>query len=190
MRPSREEILGRLFSRLYGSPVVRNDLRGELVEEIVGVALAPEWRLCGGDWGACDLRHEKSGQTIQVKQSAARQSWVSGSRGYGRPRFSIASKTGRYEGAVWIPGEGRNADIFIFAWHGMTGADCDHADPAQWKFFVVSEVALPAQKSLGLQELARLTTAVDFSDLKDAVLALMPSRSVTERQLAPSAIVC
>ena len=169
MRPSREEILGRLFSRLYGSPVVRNDLRGELVEEIVGIALAPEWGLCGGDWGACDLRHEKSGQTIQVKQSAARQSWVSGSRGYGQPRFSIASKTGRYEGAVWTPGEGRNADIFIFAWHGATGEDCDHADPEQWRFYVVAEADLPAQKSLGLPQVEPMAVPAKFHSLRDVV---------------------
>ena len=186
MIPNRDEILGRLFSRLYGSPVVRNDLRGELVEEIVGIALAPEWELCGGDWGACDLRHDRSGQKIQVKQSAAKQSWVSGSRGYNLPRFSIATKTGRYEGADWIPGEGRNADIFIFAWHGAAGADCDHADPAQWKFLVVAEAQLPAQKSIGLKQLERLTTAVEFSGLRDAVLASMPGNSVADGQLAPT----
>lgn len=186
MRPSREEVLGRLFSRLYGSPVVRNDLRGELVEEIVGIALAPEWKLCGSDWGACDLRHDRSGQKIQVKQSAAKQSWVSGSRGYNLPRFSIATKTGRYEGADWIPGEGRNADIFIFAWHDVTGADCDHSDPAQWKFHVVAEADLPAQKSVGLRQLERLTTAVDFSGLRSEIQAVMIANFEPEEKLATS----
>ena len=186
MIPDRRRVLSNLFDRLYGGSIIRNDLRGELVEEIVGLALAPQWQLCGGDWGACDLRHEASGLTIQVKQSAARQSWVIGTKGSSPPRFSIAVKTGRYEGADWIPGAGRNADIFIFAWHGTTGADCDHADPAQWAFFVVSEAALPAQKSLGLQELARLAQAVDFSGLNAAVLALMPGNSVADGQLAPT----
>ena len=181
MRPGRADVLDRLFKRLYGDPVVRNDLRGELVEEIVGMALAPEWQLCGSDWGACDLRHSKSDLKIQVKQSAAKQSWVAGSRGPSLPRFSIAAKSGRYDGLDWIAGESRNADIFIFAWHGATGADCDHADPLQWKFFVVSEAALPAQKSLGLPQLERLTTAVDFSGLRSVIRSVMlvrPDNSV------------
>ena len=177
----RHRVLSNLFDRLYGGSIIRNDLRGELVEEIVGLALAPNWKLCGSDWGSCDLRHEGSGLKIQVKQSAARQSWASGSKGSSPPRFSIAVKTGRYEGAEWIPGEGRNADLFVFAWHSTTGSDCDHADPAQWKFFVIAESALPAQKSIGLQQIERLAHAVDSSGLNAAVLASMPSKLVTER---------
>ena len=148
MIPDRRRVLSNLFDRLYGGSIIRNDLRGELVEEIVGLALAPNWKLCGSDWGSCDLQHAQSGLRIQVKQSAARQSWFTDNKGSSPARFSIAVKTGRYEGADWIPGAGRNADIFIFAWHGTTGADCDHADPAQWEFFVVSEVALPARNPL------------------------------------------
>jgi hypothetical protein len=104
-----------------------------------------------------------------VKQSAAKQSWKAGSRGRSLPRFSIATKTGRYEGADWIPGEGRNADIFIFAWHQESGEDCDHANPEQWKFYVVAESRLPAQKSLGLPQIEQLTAPVAFSSLREAV---------------------
>ena len=90
MIPDRRRVLSNLFDRLYGGSIIRNDLRGELVEEIVGQALAPEWQPCGSDWGACDLRHEGLGLKIQVKQSAARQTWTPGSRGPGPTRFSIA----------------------------------------------------------------------------------------------------
>lgn len=173
MIPSRHEVLARLFERLYGSPVVRNDLRGELVEEIVGIALAPEWKLSGSDWGACDLQHVATGHKIQVKQSAANQSWKIGSAGRSRPRFSIATKQGRYEGADWIPGEGRNADVFIFAWHCKTGEDCDHANPEQWKFYVVAESKLPAQKSLGLAQIEKLAAPLSFSSLGEAVDATL-----------------
>ena len=44
-------------------------------------ALEPEWALCADDWGACDLKQvanlTEMGRPlrIQVKQSAARQSW-------------------------------------------------------------------------------------------------------------------
>ena len=173
MKSGRRRVLSNLFDRLYGGPIIRNDLRGELVEEIVGMALAPEWKLCGSDWGACDLQHEKSGLKIQVKQSAARQSWASGNTGYCLPRYSIAAKIGRYEGADWISDAGRNADIFIFAWHDATGAGCDHADPQQWKFYVIAEKALPAQKSLGLNQIGRLARTVEFASLKTAVQAVM-----------------
>ena len=169
MIPDRRRVLSDLFDRLYGGPIIRNVLRGELVEEIVGMALAPDWQLCGSDWGACDLRHEASGLKIQVKQSAAIQSWTQGRRGYRPARYSIAAKTGRYEGADWIAEKGRNADIFIFAWHGIAGADCDHANPAQWTFYVIAEADLPAQSSLGLRQMERLTKAVDFAGLKSAV---------------------
>ena len=168
----RQQVLARLFTRLYGDPIVRNDLRGELVEEIVAMALQPEWEPCGTDWGSCDLRHSKSGLRIQVKQSAAEQSWGAGIAGRSSPRFSIAAKSGRYEGASWIPGEGRNADIFVFAWHARTGVDCDHADPSQWQFSVVAEIELPAQKSLGLVRVEQLGRPVGFSNLAEAVEAV------------------
>ena len=173
MIPDRRRVLSSLIDRLYGERIIRNDLRGELVEEIVGLALAPEWHPCGSDWGACDLRHEESGLKIQVKQSAARQTWSPGPRGPGPARYAIAEKTGRYEGVDWFAEIGRNADIFIFAWHGLTGPECDHADPAQWQFFVVAEVDLPAQKSLGLPHIERLATESDFSGLREAVRSVV-----------------
>lgn len=63
----------RLAQRLYGTPIIRNSARGELVEEIVAMALEPDWLLCSGDWGGCDLVYPASGLRMQVKQSAARQ---------------------------------------------------------------------------------------------------------------------
>jgi len=73
-------MLTPLFQRLYGGPVIRNDLRGELVEEIIGGALAPE--------------SSTSGLPIQAKQSAAMQAWAASNKGRSSPRFSIAPKSG------------------------------------------------------------------------------------------------
>ena len=95
-------LINRLTDRLFGAPLLRNSIRGELVEEMVAVALEPEWALCAGDWGACDLMQVGGPLRIQVKQSAARQSWHADDSPLPRPRFSIALKTGRYEGAVLI----------------------------------------------------------------------------------------
>lgn len=63
-------ITTRLAERLLGSPLIRNSIRGELVEEMVAVALEPEWRHCAGDWAAFDLKQADGPLGIQVKQSA------------------------------------------------------------------------------------------------------------------------
>lgn len=162
----RDEILRRLFARLYGSPIVRNDARGELVEEIVAMALEPDWNSCGSDWGACDLIRPADGLRIQVKQSAGRQSWTKIDVAKSKPCFSIAPKTGRWEdGDRWIAEPGRNADIFIFGWHPRTNATADHRDPEQWQFYVVAERELPSQKSISLSRIEKLTQAVSFGSL-------------------------
>ena len=57
----------RLAQRLLGTPLIRNDIRGELVEEMVEMALEPEWRLCAGDWAAFGLKQTDGPLRIQVK---------------------------------------------------------------------------------------------------------------------------
>ena len=66
-------LISRLTHRLFGAPLLRNSIRGELVEEMVAVALEPGWALCGGDWGTCDLMHVGGPLRIQVKQSTTRE---------------------------------------------------------------------------------------------------------------------
>jgi hypothetical protein len=166
-------VIYRVNRRLFGSPLLRNSIRGELVEEIVAMALEPEWALCSGDWGACDLVHPASKLRIQVKQSAARQSWHKGDCPPPKPRFSIAEKTGRYEdGDRWIAERSRNAEIFIFAWHPITDASADHRNPQQWEFYVVPEAALPKQGSISLSSIRRLSPSVAFDGLAGAVTGL------------------
>lgn len=162
-------VIARLVERNFGKPIIRNDLRGELVEEIVALALEPEWQRCGDDWGHCDLKRASDGLRAQVKQSAALQSWSRASGPDPRPRYSIASKIGRWEGAAWVPKPGRNADIFIFAWHGRTDESADHREPDQWQFFIVPEHRLPVQKSIGWAALNRLAQPVAHATLQSAV---------------------
>ncbi len=83
-------LIARLTHRLFGSPILLNSFRGEVGEEMVAMALEPEWEHCAGDWAAFDFRHGRSGLRIQVKQSAARQSWHKDNCPPPRPRFSIA----------------------------------------------------------------------------------------------------
>jgi hypothetical protein len=165
-----ETIIHRLTERLYGSPIIRNDARGELVEEIVAVALEPDWQLCGTDWASCDLLHPARKLRMQVKQSAARQTWhKSGSR-TPKPCFSISEKNGRWEeGDRWVEERSRNADIFVFAWHPVTDGSADHRDPHQWEFFVVPEKRLPRQSSISLSRIRQLTEPARFGELRAKV---------------------
>ncbi|MDQ3079103.1 MAG: hypothetical protein M3R03_03795, partial [Pseudomonadota bacterium] len=162
-------IATRLTHRLFGAPLLRNSIRGEYIEEMVAMALEPEWALCAGDWGACDLMQVGGPLRIQVKQSAARQSWHDDNSPPPRPTFSIAHKTGRYEGAAWIAERGRNAEIFIFGWHPVTDSTADHRDPDQWLFYVIPEIALPPQKSISLSVLKRLAAPVTLTHLRAEV---------------------
>jgi hypothetical protein len=168
-----QSILRRLTSRLYGSSIIRNDVRGELVEEIVAVALEPEWRLCSTDWASCDLIHSNRKYGIQVKQSAARQTWHKENAKPARPCFSIKEKTGRWEnGETWVSERSRNADIFVFAWHPFVSIEADHRDPRQWEFFVVLEKVLPPQSSISLSRVRHMTPPVSIADLATRVNSL------------------
>jgi hypothetical protein len=169
-------VVERLAKRHFGKPLIRNDLRGEIVEEIVAMALEPEWQGCGGDWASCDLVRPADGKRIQVKQSAAKQTWHKADARSPRPCFSIKEKTGRWEeGDRWIEERGRNAEIFIFAWHPVTDSTADHRDPTQWEFFVVPERALPPQTTISLSRVRQLAEPVGFDTLAAKV------GSVTDR---------
>jgi hypothetical protein len=161
-------IRSRLAERLFGGRLLMNSVRGDWVEEMVALALEPDWRLCSGDWAGWDLELA-DGLRMQVRQSAALQSWGTVTA---RPRFSIAPVTGYWrEDGVWTPCPGRIADLYLFAWHGRTDEGADHREPAEWRFHAVPETALPAQRSIGLAALGALAPATSLDDLRRAVAA-------------------
>jgi hypothetical protein len=170
---SSADVINRVTRRIFGSKILRNDVRGQVVEEIIAMAPEPEWKLCSGDWAAFDLVHATNRLRIQVKQSAARQSWHKGDCPPPNPRFSIATKAGRWEdGDKWIEERSRNAEIFVFAWHPVIDATVDHREPDQWEFYVAAERSLPQQGSISLAAVRRLSSAVDFDGLARAVSAV------------------
>ncbi|MBK8545700.1 MAG: hypothetical protein IPL62_20575 [Caulobacteraceae bacterium] len=58
--------------------------------------------------------------------------------------FDIAPRTGEYvDGAAWVDGVGRNADIYVFAYHPVADPTADHREPTQWQFYVVLENTYP-----------------------------------------------
>ena len=172
MRMERLSAIDRLIERLYGQPIIRNVLRGELVEQFVLDALGEGW-IAAGDYEAWDVESSDGQHRIQVKQSSARQSWAEVDCKPSSPRFSIkASKT-------WVDGQGwrgeltRHATIYVFAWHPLVDSTADHRDPNQWEFFLVHSRFLPSQNSISLNGLKELWIACGAGDLSVRIAPLL-----------------
>jgi hypothetical protein len=151
--PTSDELAHLAGDRLFGRPIVQNNYRGEVVETIVERALGNAWPHCGADWTGWDFQ-SGGGLRIQVRQSAAKQTWDSPKTT--RPTFSIKPSKGYYTGPVWHAELGRHCEIFVFAWHPLVGDETDHRDASQWRFWVIAERELPSkQKSISLVVLQR-----------------------------------
>jgi hypothetical protein len=168
--PTVEEIRAKVSATAFGDPLISNIYRGLVVEIIVGAALGSEWRLCSGDWRGWDFEHS-SGCRLEVKQSAARQTWT-GSRNVTKPIFDIRTRTGYFEGADWIADPRRFADIYVFAHHPVMDESADHRDVRQWRFHVVTANRLPIGKTIGLTKIAALSAGVPWIGLESAVEGL------------------
>jgi hypothetical protein len=105
---------------------------------------------------------------LEVKQSAARQTWT-GARKATTPIFDIRARTGYFEGADWVADPRRFARIYIFAHHPIMDESADHRDPCQWRFYVVPTTRLPAGKTISLVKVALLSDAVPWIGLKAAI---------------------
>ena len=165
----KDQIIRRACHSAFGSPLVVNNFRGLIAEAIIAEALQSDWKWVSGDWASWDFKHE-SGARLEVKQSAALQSWHDGQPKRWSPRFDINDRTGRWEGANWVSEAGRPACIYVFATHSLINAKtADHRDPRQWNFYIVDERVLPRQKTVGLAGIARIADPCDFEGLQKAV---------------------
>jgi hypothetical protein len=160
VNPTRDDICSRLATRAFGEPLVSNMYRGLVVEAIVSYAL-PDWIWCSADWAGWDFKHEDNTK-LEVKQSAALQTWSKGGR-VTKCSFGIASATGYYhERGVWIPEAGRPSSIYVFGHHpGTDPTTTDQRDPEQWRFYCLPSKALPKDAaSIGLRALDALSLQV------------------------------
>ena len=165
---NKDQILRRIQS-IFDVPVMQNNFRGLWAEMMVAELLGPNWKHVGTDWMAWDIERA-DGRKIEVKQSAAHQSWgISTSA----PRFSITAPKGYYpDGKRYQvnPEGNRLADLYIFAWHEGK----DQRLPSEWQFYVVQSNDLPEnQKSIGLGTIKRLATEVTADDLLGQVEKLL-----------------
>ena len=172
-----ETIFDKIVLELFNVPIMSNLHRPHYVEQMITLGLGEGFALASSDWAGWDIDHE-SGVRIEVKQSAARQTWTETGSRKGKATdgvFDIAPRTGYFEqgGAHWVKLEGRPAHLYIFAWHPINDIDVvDHRDPGQWQFFVVKSEELPhRQKTLSRRVVERSWQSVNFSSLRDRVLA-------------------
>lgn len=167
--PSVQEIQHKVAQAAFGNPLITNVLRGQVVEAIIACALEPLWTWCAQDYSSWDFERA-DGLRLEVKQSAARQTWAT----FDRPStcsFDIAERKGRWEGPVWHNGAGRAAHLYIFAHHPLVDETADHRDPTQWQFYVVATSNLPSTKRLSLSRARQLAQAIGYPDIKTAVQA-------------------
>lgn len=144
--PTARQIRDKLCNAAFGDPLVSNIYRGLVAEIIVDTELGALWNYCGSDWRSWDFEHV-DGCRLEVKQSAARQTWTR-ELNMAKPIFDIRARKGYFEGTDWIgvADPRRFADIYVFAYHPIMDATADHRDPLQWQFYVVPANRLPKDK--------------------------------------------
>lgn len=152
----------------FDKPLVTNVFRAVIVEAIVAAAL-PEWNWCSGDYASCDFRHPDSTR-VEVKQSAARQTWYAGRAS--QATWDIRPRTGYWGRNGWISKKGRYAHVYVFAHHPVRTKKADHRDPLQWLFYVVETSKLPDTKSLSEAGAASLADPITFDRLATRVETL------------------
>lgn len=162
------DVFARVSDAAFGKPLITNVLRGQVVETIVNFALEPHWRWCAADYSSWDFDHS-NGLRLEVKQSSWLQTWETPKHGRVYPGFDIRSRSGRWEGPVFVEEFGRAANLYVFAYHDIRDHTADHRDPTQWEFYVVATRHLPETKRISLSALKRLATGVPVNDLLEEV---------------------
>lgn len=161
-----DDVITEASAAILGKPIVENIFRGTLVEAIVALALQQAGWKRTDSWAGWDLEHDDR-MRLEVKQTAARQTWDATRTIDRKPKFEIRHRTGHYDSTGWVPSDvpSRLADLYVFAHHPVTNATADHRDPAQWLFYVVPTNELPPTKEISLTKVRQLATPATFGDL-------------------------
>jgi len=175
-----ETIITSAAQEAFGKPLVGNAIRSIISEAILNAALGDGWKWASGGWAKCDFIHQ-DGTCLEVKQSAALQIWHRPGDTPSKGQFDIAPRKGYYDdGSAWVDHIGRNAHIYVFAWHPEINPEvADHRDPMQWQFFVVPEPLLSrTAKTISLSAVRRLAGPVGAEGLNKAVAKCLKGASV------------
>jgi hypothetical protein len=176
------EVALRLAAKLFDQRLIQNQFRSAYIEAMIEPYLKPDgWRYVGDGWSGWDFeRGEHPKDRLEVKQSAAQQTWSDARNIQTRGVFDIAARTGYFSesGTKYAAIPGRCAGIYVFAWNPIFGTDTDHRDPNQWQFYVVSASALPeGQRTISLSKIKRLANPVKIAELA-ARCSVAPSDTV------------
>ena len=150
------EIAERLAKRLFDTPIIQNQFRSTFVEAMLEPVLEKAgWKYTGDGWSGWDFERD-DGARLEVKQSAAIQTWSKARNIVTKGAFDIAGRTGYFfeGGSKWEPTPGRPANVYVFAWNNTE----DHSRPENWMFFVVPTSCLPPQKTISLVKVKTLST--------------------------------
>lgn len=171
-----ERIYSSLIAELYDVPIMSNFVRADYVERMIVFGLGGGFELMSADYAGWDIEGPNEIR-IEVKQSTARQTWTDRPSHTGTPAtgsFDIAPRQGYYTdgGSKWVPVTGRNAHIYILAWHPVFDEyEADHRDQMQWLFFVVlAEQLPPNQKTISRTVVEKKWKSVRFEKLRNTVL--------------------
>ena len=169
------EIAQRLARRLFDQKLIGNEYRSAFIKAMIEPHLVPfGWRHVGDEWNGWDFQRGEDTR-LEVKQSAAWQTWSKRTGKASPGTFDIAPRTGYWDsdGTTWIAAPGRHAQTYVLAWNGETGAAADHRDPAQWDFFVVAALRFgETQKTIALSRVRTLANPMPLSALAAAVEAV------------------
>lgn len=178
---TKDDIISKAASTIFGKPLVTNVYRSVIVEAIISAALPAEWTWCSADYFEYDFVHA-DGTRLEVKQSAIKQTWQTA--GTPRPQWDIAERKTLWVDNKRIDAPGRNADIYVLGLHEVTDDTADHREPNQWRFYVVPTFKLPAtSKTIGLGPVRRLANPVNYLGLADAVATSSIQASAAERMI-------
>ena len=173
-----DEVVRKAAEVTFDSRLVTNVFRSVIVEAMVAAAL-PEWEWCSRDYASCDFRHPDSTR-LEVKQSAARQTWFAGHAS--RASWDIRPRTGYWGKKGWVARPGRYSHVYVLAHHPVVSRKADHRDPSQWRFHVIATSDLPITKSISETGAASLVDPVTFEELASRVEALR--MSIRKRKLS------
>jgi hypothetical protein len=166
------EIAARLATRLFDQKLIQNQYRSAFIEAMIEPQLVPKgWRYTGDGWSGWDFERS-DGARLEIKQSAAHQTWSASRNVKTRGAFDISARTGYWSegGSKWTAAPGRCAQIYVFAWNPTTGEETDHRDPAQWQFYVSPASRLPeGQRTISIAGIQRLAAAVPLDRLCETV---------------------
>ncbi|HEC02430.1 MAG TPA: hypothetical protein ENI81_02740 [Phycisphaerales bacterium] len=174
--PTRTAIIDMVAAHMYSGRILNNAHRGELVEMMVLAALGNDWRHVGLGWHPWDLQYGTDSNRIrvQVRQTAAVQLWgdtKSRTLSFGwKP--NPPSYFERYNPGEKIEPQGWFCDLFVFGLHDETNKELiDQADPAQWKFLVISTSELkPGTNTMKLAKALKLWKPVTWDLIKCEVM--------------------